>query len=235
MQTFPLPRSRHPRRHPALSRGLALALLALVPLRAEEHQATALAGTDHTLALPPGSPAPLDCQWSKNGVPIPGATNAILLLPQVAFLDEALYTCTATGLATPYTVRLSVTVDPASPDTDGDGLSDSFETYLACFGLDPAQNSAPEWQRLQTLGPALGTHFLASQMRTVVLPPGTLRANSAAELTLSLAPRERATSAPGHESPVALRSATTTPDGSLSLRIAAPAADTEFLQIVPGP
>lgn len=229
----PLSLSR-PRRRRALAQALAFAVFSLAPLPAEE-QATALAGADHTLALPPLSPAPLAFQWSKNGVPLPGATAATLLLPRVAFLDEALYTCAVTGQTVPYAVRLTVTVAPASPDTDGDGLSDSFETYLACFGLDPAEDSAPEWQRLQNLVPALGTHFQATQMRALVLPPGSLRTDATGQLHLAVALRERAAASPGTELPVPLSSVATTPEGRLSLRLAAPATDTEFLQVVPGP
>lgn len=226
----PLPLSR-PR---ALAQVLAFAFFSIAPLPAEE-QASAIAGADHTLALPPVFPATLAFQWSKNGVPLPGATAATLLLPKVGFLDEALYTCAATGQTIPYAVQLTVTVAPASPDTDGDGLSDSFETYLACFGLDSAQDSAPEWQRLQALIPALGTHFRTAQMRALVLPPGSLRTDATGQLHLAVALRERATAGPGTELPVPLSSVATTPEGSLSLRLAAPAADTEFLQVVPDP
>ncbi len=131
------------------------------------------AGGSATFGVTATGTATITYQWQKNGETLVGATGSTLSLTDVRYLNEADYTCVVTntyGSATSTAATLTVTVNPASPDTDGDGLSDSLETYLSVFGLDPAKNSTKEWARLLAMIPDLGAYYTSDQMRA--LAPG---------------------------------------------------------------
>jgi alpha-tubulin suppressor-like RCC1 family protein len=133
---------------------------------------TVFAGDTATFTVSATGTPTLSYQWMKNGNLLTGATSSSLALTDVRYLDEADYSCVITntyGATESAAATLSVTVNPASPDSDGDGLSDSLETYLSCFGLNPAENSTNEWARLLAMIPDLGTYYTADQMRGLAL------------------------------------------------------------------
>jgi alpha-tubulin suppressor-like RCC1 family protein len=116
----------------------------------------------NTLGLPEAT-----YQWSRDGLPLPAATAPAFEIPRPRYLDQARYTVRALtpfGETTSLEANLSVNIDPASPDSDGDTLSDSLEFFLSDFGLNPLLNSTQEWARIQALIPRLGAFFTPTQL-----------------------------------------------------------------------
>ena len=122
-----------------------------------------------TAALPPNTLglAEATYQWSRDGLPLPAATAPSFEISRPRYLDQARYTVRAStpfGDTTSEEAALTVNLDPASPDSDGDTLSDSLEFFLSDFGLNPLLNSTQEWARLQALIPRLGAYFTPAQI-----------------------------------------------------------------------
>ena len=135
----------------------------------------------------------LTYQWRKNGRDIAGATASTLALTDVRFLDEAKYTClvsNAFGTAPSTAATLTITINPTSPDSDGDGISDALETYLSVFGLDPAVDSTEEWTRLLAMIPELGAYYTADQMRGLAVGSPTLQRGANGNFLLDVTVQE---------------------------------------------
>ncbi len=91
-------------------------------------------------------------QWSKDGVPISGATQPILDLPAVTFASDGIYHCTATGpsgSATSQTAIVSIVYSyaawaarfggiPAGGDSDQDGFANRIEFLMGTNPLSSA-------------------------------------------------------------------------------------------------
>ena len=135
----------------------------------------------------------LTYQWRKNGRDIAGATASTLALTDVRFLDEAKYTClvsNAFGTAPSTAATLTITINPTSPDSDGDGISDALETYLSVFGLDPTVDSTEEWTRLLAMIPELGIYYTADQMRGLAVGSPTLQRGANGNFLLDVTVQE---------------------------------------------
>jgi hypothetical protein len=150
---------------------------------------TVFAGVTATFTVAATGTPSLTYQWKKNGDVIAGATGSSLSITDVRYLNEAEYSCVVTnayGTTESAAGTLTLTVNPASSDTDGDGLSDSLETYLSVFGLDPAKNSTKEWARLLAMIPDLGAYYTADQMRGLALSQPVLQRAPNGNFLLSL-------------------------------------------------
>lgn len=96
--------------------------------------ASAVAGTDAQLSVVAnGAPEP-QLQWYRNGVALPGATGATLVIPNVQPSDAGAYTVTATniaGSATSAAANLTVTAGPYAGVYFGSlGSSGTFGLYI---------------------------------------------------------------------------------------------------------
>lgn len=60
---------------------------------------TAAQGSDFKFTVSADGTTPFTYQWAKNGVDIPGATSADLVLPNVQKATEGTYTCTVKNSA----------------------------------------------------------------------------------------------------------------------------------------
>jgi hypothetical protein len=132
------------------------------------------AGASAVFSVAASGAEPYEYQWLKNGVPIDGETSSLLVLNSVGYFDEAQYSCRVSnsfGDSTSVAASLNVTADSNALDSDGDGISDPLETYLAPFGLDPNVDSTAAWERLQAMvsEQGLGDGYTAEQMRNLAL------------------------------------------------------------------
>jgi hypothetical protein len=74
-------------------------------------------GYSRTLAVAAGGTTPLHYQWSKNAAPIPGATNASLVLANLVLTNTGNYSVTITnGLGSTNSATVTVTVLPLPSD-----------------------------------------------------------------------------------------------------------------------
>lgn len=119
-------------------------------------------------------PQPYLYQWFKNGEELESQTSSVLAINNVGYFDEAVYTCRVSnsfGDTLSLGGALNVTIDSNGTDSDGDGISDQVEMYLAPFGFDPNSDSAPALERLQAMVSKLelGDGYTAEQMRELAL------------------------------------------------------------------
>lgn len=119
-------------------------------------------------------PQPYLYQWFKNGEELESQTSSVLAINNVGYFDEAVYTCRVSnsfGDTLSLGGALNVTIDSNGTDSDGDGISDQVEMYLAPFGFDPNSDSAPALKRLQEMVSKLelGDGYTAEQMRELAL------------------------------------------------------------------
>lgn len=120
---------------------------------------TTYGGSPVSFSVDADGPKPLSYKWLKDGSPISGAHSSTLTLGSASFLDEGEYSClveNAHGFAIATIGSLDVGVDPDSPDSDNDGLSDSLEIYLAFLGLNPSVDSTLQWKGLEKIVGELG-------------------------------------------------------------------------------
>jgi hypothetical protein len=76
----------------------------------------------------------LSYQWQKNGVDLAGATLATLVLDPVQLADAGDYSVVVSNsVASLTSLAATLTVTPASHDSDGDGLDDSVETNTGVY------------------------------------------------------------------------------------------------------
>ena len=153
------------------------------------------AGSGASFSVTAAGSLPATYQWKKNGVAIAGATAATLSLSAVGFAEEGTYSCVVTnayGTVESAGGRLTVTVEASSPDTDGDGVSDSLEKYLAALGFDPASDSADALARLKAIVPLLGDFYSGDQMHGLALGQAVLDLQPSGKFRLSLGLEESA-------------------------------------------
>lgn len=188
-------------------------------------------------ALPPNTLglAEATYQWSRDGLPLPAATAPTFEISRPRYLDQARYTVRAStpfGQTTSEEAALSVNIDPASPDSDGDALSDSLEFFLSDFGLNPLLDSTQEWARLQALIPRLGAYFTPAQITaTAAGHPVLRRAASTGDFELCL--RVESSTNLRDWTPLNLTPAALTPTAT-AVEIALPAdtSPTRFFRLV---
>ncbi|MEI6819359.1 MAG: immunoglobulin domain-containing protein [Verrucomicrobiota bacterium] len=155
------------------------------------------AGSGASFSVTAAGSTPATYQWKKNGVVIAGATAATLSLSAVGIVEEGIYSCVVTnayGTVESAGGRLTATVLTSSLDTDGDGVSDSLEKYLAGLGLgfDPATDSADALTRLKAIVPLLGDFYSSDQMRGLALGQAVLEPQAGGKFRLSLGLEESA-------------------------------------------
>ena len=158
---------------------------------------SANAGSNASFSVTAAGSTPATYQWKKNGVAIAGATASTLSLSAVGIVEEGIYTCVVTnayGTVESAGGRLTATVLAGSPDTDGDGVSDSLEKYLAGLGLgfDPATDSADALARLKAVMPLLGDFYSSDQMHGLALGQAVLDLQPSGKFRLSLGLEESA-------------------------------------------
>ena len=94
-------------------------------------------------ALSAYSPTPLTYQWRFNGVPLPGATGAVLTVPNVTLVDEGTYDALVTdavGTAVSAPARLSVLISPVvlqAPTDQAVVVGGSFTASVVVRGNPP--------------------------------------------------------------------------------------------------
>ena len=199
--------------------------------------ATAAAGSNPTITVSATGTTPFTYQWKKNGTTISGATSATLQLTTVGFTDETTYTCVVTNvvLGTESSAcALTVTVDPASPDTDGDELSDAVEHYFAALGLDPATHSGDAATRLAAVVPELGEFYTATQMQSLAVGDSVVQAQPDGSFSLELFLRETTDLDNWVPVPISLGDISIT-NGRINLSITPSADSTKFYSLGAAP
>jgi pectate lyase/pectin methylesterase-like acyl-CoA thioesterase len=130
-----------------------LVLQTLLPpaITAQPAGATVVEGSDVVLTAGASGSAPLTFQWSKNGVPIPGATSTTLMLTNVRVADSGSYAFTAsnpTGTVTSDIVAVQVNLAPPvitmQPQSQTILVGDPVEFTVAAGGSAPF---AYQWRK----------------------------------------------------------------------------------------
>lgn len=135
---------------------------------------TVLAGTTVTLSDPAvtGIP-PISYQWQTNGVDIPGATNSVLVLSNVALLQPTNYTvvvANSEGTNTSPPMSLSVVTEPTL-GTNGAGWSTNGGAIVANSLLTLTDGNTGESRSAFFQTPVYVGAFNASFIYQVVNPP----------------------------------------------------------------
>ena len=123
-----------------------------------DQEVPAAAGERIVLEVPARSDSPMTLQWSRNGVPIPGATNSTLVLPSLNAASEGIYRLSAAladGRSTVVTARVRIPTAPPrilrQPEGHLPGLMDWLKELSASEGATNAvlRVTAGEARQLQ--------------------------------------------------------------------------------------
>ena len=142
----------------ATSSAATLTVISLTPpsITTQPVSQSVNAGASASFSVAATGSAPLGYQWRKNGTNIASATNTNYSIAAVSANDAGDYTCFVTNSAGNATSSAATLTVADFIDTDGDGLSDDWETGILRYKVIEGSFT---WQEAKVDAEARGGHM----------------------------------------------------------------------------